>query len=365
MRKLIVLLLFIPLTLSLFGNKQYYKLLRRAEQCIIDEKLDSSLYYYQQAFTKYNYPFVKDIMAAACVAHYANDTATMYSHIKTMMKRGVVTYELGYFLKHRSDDKELLKIVNSSQEYKEYYLKSIDKAVADKFMELDISNAVLIHNRVLVMRRRKEYKTRKDLDRSVDVDKFIKYVNNFGFPDEKRTGLGGFPMISSVDFAKLFNKEYTDVTNRIENGREGDKYAYVEPIFGYGLFDYSCRRGCKIFSDIDIKRYPDLDNLLLNKITNLNFNPSYYIEYLQKNSNVYYVYRPTSKLMKKYRGNMDKIINKINIKEINQKRAEIFMRTVEKDIALYKAIAELEGVNYKKYFSRKNFISSAFVRSVL
>jgi len=78
---LIIISLFIHL-LSFSQAKDYYGLLRKAERKIVINQLDSSVYYYNTAFENHDYPFVKDILAGACVAHYANDTTKLHYYIE-------------------------------------------------------------------------------------------------------------------------------------------------------------------------------------------------------------------------------------------------------------------------------------------
>jgi len=103
MKKILITFICLILTvMSLFAQKtEYYKLLRKAEQKIIDQQLDSTLYYYDKAFTKYDYPFARDLYAATCISLHTDNTATLYKYVELLLKKGISLDDLDFIVKHK------------------------------------------------------------------------------------------------------------------------------------------------------------------------------------------------------------------------------------------------------------------------
>lgn len=104
----------------------YNSLKHKAELKIIQNELDSSLYYYDLAFTNFNYPFAKDILAASFVSHYANNTDFLYKHLELLMLRGASKTEIEVFKTLRPKDSMINQLYVDFELYHKTYIQNID-----------------------------------------------------------------------------------------------------------------------------------------------------------------------------------------------------------------------------------------------
>ena len=102
--KTIILLL----TVCLFANnanaqksKEYYSLLLKADDMIIENKLDSALHYYDIALEKFNYPFYVHVKRAAIIANYSEDKVLLEKFLTKCVQKGMPRYQLEYFLNRK------------------------------------------------------------------------------------------------------------------------------------------------------------------------------------------------------------------------------------------------------------------------
>lgn len=118
-----------------------------------------------------------------------------------------------------------------------------------------------------------------------------------------------------------------------------------------------CRRGNNFLWHIDIKRFRELDSILLKGIRELKVYPQFYASCLERHG-IDYLLAWCSDLNQKYKFDLKKAAKDSNVKEINKRRAIIGIRSVEMDLKLFEAIAKLEDLKYKECFSRRSRVNN-------
>ncbi len=59
-------------------SQSYFELLRQGEKKLLKSDFEGALNDYEKAFNKFETPFIKDVVTAACMAHYANETYRLF-----------------------------------------------------------------------------------------------------------------------------------------------------------------------------------------------------------------------------------------------------------------------------------------------
>ena len=373
MRKIIIAL-FIISPLMLFCQEKkcnYYSLIRKAETKIIENNLDSSLFFYNEAFVTYNFPFAKDIYAASCVAHYANDTSTLYKYIDLLLKKGMsVKFELRYFINLRPNDKKILKYFNDAEYYSKQYKKSIDTTIGRFFLELDKQNQIKIFDCDKNYKNYSErlgYIYRTD---SIHIFKFIELCKKYGITSERKLGIGSYisMQFTNIGLKKLEGKYYEYISNPDIRKNKGDSvffnFAYEsKSIQNTSIFRLVTRRGNSLLWHIDIKQYPKLNDILLEGVNNCEVYPTFYAACIERRGGEYAL-AMGSKINWKYKFDIKKIIKDQMSTEINKRREQIGIRSLEMDLQLFRALQKLEGLKYKNYFKTRVKGNSLFFQSL-
>ncbi len=358
-----ILTLLILLTMSQVNahqNERYCKLLRKAEKCIIEAKLDSSLCYYTEAFETYNYPFVRDVVSAVFVAMYNHDENQFNFLLKYLLRKGMSRSELSQILSKVPDNFELDSYENDFDKYNGSYLKAIDYDLSNHYLLLDKYS--LAYHKGIINREDNmsfDYKYTYEVLSAMYVDNISKY----GFPTEQRIGVGATSFIvkrnnvregyESKDFCYdsimfkvpdkyIFNSSYTKRTSLIR--------AYY-------------RTGNYFLWHMDIKGNQNLDSVLFLGVRNLSVYPHFYASCLERGG-VDYGLSWESAVNQKYGFDIKKIIKKENTELINERRAKLGLRSIEMDLQLFNAIAKLEKLRYKDYFARRVRGKSLFFYSL-
>ncbi|MBE9466783.1 MAG: hypothetical protein IMY72_00515 [Bacteroidetes bacterium] len=367
---LIVLLVFFQTTFAQTKNN-YYLLLRNAEKKIVNNQLDSSLVNYNQAFVKYNYPFVRDITAAACVAHFANDTNCLYRYIEILLKRGMSLVELDYFIQKRPNDKKLLVYKDKFTTYQNYYLSSIDKELEKELRYLDKKNQIdLAYVRI-------HYKTEIDKFKSTQrkkfydtlVAKYIYLIHQYGILSEKEIGLGSSIFLRwTNDKNNTFHKdiiyEYIDSPDIRENKKDSVFFGYSY-IKNRSIYKSYTRPGNSFLWHVNLDNYPNLDSLLKTRLNTLKIYPNFYAACHERSkggmkASEDYCIAWESATKQKYHFDLKKIIEAPEAEQINKLRASIYIRSLQEDLALFEALQKLENLKYKHYFKLRAKGNSLF-----
>lgn len=380
MKNKILIIVFVLISSYSFSQaKDYYGLLRKAEQKIVANQLDSSLYYYNTAFEKYDYPFVKDVLAGACVAHYANDTAKLYYFLDVLLNRGMSLKELNYFVEKRPKDKKLQFYKKYFTEFQDRYLASIDKEIESAYRELDKRNQIdLSYARIKFGRGTPKYLEQREKDNNQLVKKYLSLVKKYGYLDEKKCGIGsGISIYWTNDKKNTFHQGliYELITKPDIREKENDsvffRYSYIR---NTNLTKYYTRRGNSFLWHINLDKYPQLDSIVKLQLNQLKLYQNFYAacrerskEGMDKTED--YCIAWESKSKQKYGFDLKKIIQYADIESINKRRASIYIRTLQEDLELFEALQKLEGLKYKHYFKRRAkgkdlFFDALFTRTM-
>jgi len=360
--KILIIVFVLISSLSFSQAKEYYGLLRKAERKIVVNQLDSSLYYYNMAFENYNYPFVKDILAGACVAHYADDTAKLYYYLDVLLNRGMSLKELNYFLKKRPNDKKLQFYKNHFTEFQNKYLGSINKEIESAYRELDKRNQIdLSYARIKFGRGTPKYIEQRNKDNNQLVEKYLSLVKEYGYPYEKKCGIGSGISILWTNKKNTFHQGiiYELITEPDIREKENDSvffvYSYIK---NTSLTKYYTRRGNSFLWHINLNKYPQLDSIVKLQLNQLKLHQNFYAACRERSRAGMeemedYCIAWESKSKQKYGFDLKKIIQNADIESINKRRVSIYIRTLQEDLELFEALQKLEGLKYKHYFKRK------------
>jgi len=361
--KILIIIFVLISSLSFSQAKEYYDLLRIAERKIVINQLDSSLYYYNTAFDKYDYPFVRDVLAGACVAHYADDTAKLYHYLEVLLNRGMSVQELNYFVKKRPNDKKIQFYKNHFKEFQNRYLASIDKKVESAYRELDKRNQIdLSYARIKFGRGTPKYLEQREKDNNQLVEKYLSLVKKYGYFDEKKCGIGsGISIYWTNDKKNTFYQGLICelITKPDIREKENDSvffmYSYIRRT---SLTKYLNRRGNSFLWHINLDKYPQLDSIMKLELNQLQLYQNFYAACRERSREGMedmedYCIAWESKSKQKYSFDLKKIIQNADIESINKRRASIYIRTLQEDLELFEALQKLEGLKYKHYFKRK------------
>jgi hypothetical protein len=349
--KILFIVLFLILNLIAFGQKtEYYRILQKAEQKIIDSQLDSALIYYNKAFVKYNYPFVRDISAAACISFHTEDTISQHRYVEILLNKGMDIRELEYFIRQKPMDEILLAFKENYQKYNRKYLASIDCQMEEKFGEIDKQEQIINWNKNLTI----EQKINK---MSTLSQQFIGLVEEYGYPSQKKVGIGCSSAITFTNNNSLVAKP--NIKSEIIKipgfrGKSFKKYAFWEMNYNFRyLFHQTTRVGNGYLWHSILDRFPKLDSILLQATRNLELSPTFYASTKERGGKEDFALAWESKTLWKYKFDLKKIVISSEAIEINRKRKKIGIRSLEMDLALFNAIAKLENLKYKNHFKRK------------
>lgn len=348
-RILVLVLMLFSLNSKAVNN--YYQLLRKAEKCIISNDLDSALFFYDKAFVKYNYPFVRDVVSATYIAGYAEDKPRFETYIRLLIKRGINKHDFLKIVKRFHKENEFDTLNN-------IYHNSIDNELSDMFKKLDVYNQLY----VVYGKRKNRLNKIKNHVQIVDstlVCNYVQYVREYGYPTEDRVGLGSVISIIDGKRKQLGKLNCIEAITDIEFNRS-NKGTIFYLSSDNGIFAPTrtmCRRGNNFLWHIDIKRFRELDSILLKGIRELKVYPQFYASCLERHG-IDYLLAWCSDLNQKYKFDLKKAAKDSNVKEINKRRAIIGIRSVEMDLKLFEAIAKLEDLKYKECFSRRSRVNN-------
>ena len=186
MKYLILVFAFQFITLPCFSQKQrdyltYHRYINRAEVCLTENKIDSSIAYYDRAFQEFDFAFVKDAYIAAQVAYKASDWARLKQYLAKGARYGLTVDCL--------DESPILVKIKSLYSY---------KGIADT---MQACNRLFRRNDSLAAewkeRFEKEQRTKNisfDQYKQVVLDNVARIktlLQTTGFPGERMLGISG------------------------------------------------------------------------------------------------------------------------------------------------------------------------------
>ncbi len=198
MKKFTLLMYFFILVTITKGTNQtdctyikYHTLINQAERCyFISKNIDSTFYYYNQAFKQYDYIFIKDLLNAAQIS--------IFEHKKTYKQYLLLGFKYGLQFKHFKYFKLLQPIktklerdssfVKKARLNRKQYINRIDFECLLKVYRIGIKDQI---------EKCKSDKIYKDFQ--IQTLKDIKaWINNYGFPSSKIIGINDRTIFSEI-----------------------------------------------------------------------------------------------------------------------------------------------------------------------
>lgn len=195
---LFIALFLVAIPVSAQKAKEYYSLMLKADDMIIQNKLDSALFYYNIAFDKYNYPFYAHIKRAAIIANYSENEIELEKLLIKCVQKGMPRFQFDYFKKLGLNSEVVKKIEQDYSSYYEQYLASIDTATVFKYMDLDARDYFL-HEYLYLYSKDSIRDTFYAKFKSIAINEFIQLIDEVGYPSEENIGL---PKITKYELGK-------------------------------------------------------------------------------------------------------------------------------------------------------------------
>lgn len=352
-------------------NTDYYSLINNAEINLIEGDMNTSLNLYLKALNKYEYPFIKDIVAATCVATYTKDTAVFYELLEKCLLRGLSKSELSYFDNKKKDDKRVKYFIKNYEYYRNKYVESIDKNRRMTLGHIDIRNQVNIGIGLKKYgKSHKEFCFHLDSCNQVLSDSLQNYIKLKNFPTEKQVGIGSpFCIVVSDDSLSVESDEctyeylpYADYLRIKENDTVYFYYSYKQTFISNLRF----RPIYSFLWHIDVKK-PKIDSTLQSALISLRLDPYYYAACAERSNLIIdYAMAMESRVLASINFKRRKLLklSKKKILLINEARDKIGIRSLENEVALFNKILILENLNQKKYDGRKRRGKNLFFKSL-
>lgn len=355
----IYIILFIPI----IGRSQkaisYFEQISKAEDYFIKGEIDSSLYTYNIAFDKFNYPFIREIFQATVVASYSRDKSNFYKLLKKCIVRGLDSLELEVFEKRYKNDLIYRSIKKDYRVLRSEYLESIDTNIYNLFKGIDITDQISTQRS-----QRNNY----DLSyRNFEVNKkkYITYIDKYGWPTENKAGIGNHVLIA------YFNSQ-----------KEVDNYKYKEFFYEklndsiltknnkYIVIVFSCNSRATSVTYQNTRcgngflwHYTCMNDTLFNQflfkegVLNLNIHPLFLAQGIERSGvedyllgvgSNYFEKKLKYKLEKKY------YISNEEKMTFNNERAKYFIRPLQKEEKIIKQLIYLESKKDLKKIKRNH-----------
>jgi hypothetical protein len=221
----------------------YYQAIYKAENCIMQNRLDSSLHYYQQAFAAWPRPFGRDTYNAAVVASQQKVYIKTHHYLTRLLKLGAKLADIkntkifAPFLQSQLGRRFLQQAPSVKPIYDAVYRSQIEALLAaDQAFRIKKGSYTLYGDTI------------KKIDRQ-NISAFLQLVNEKGFPTEEKVGITslegvaaplyniiivhqGSGPLQQYSFASLIKENI--LTGSIEN--KAGAYLYNRSL-GYNIFD--------------------------------------------------------------------------------------------------------------------------------
>ncbi len=164
---------------------EYFGWINLAEKEIVEGDLSQALEYYDSAFVKFNYPFYRNLRQATIIASYSDNQKKYHELLKRCIRRGMTANELKFFEEKNPADQVVQDISNNFDIYHNDYLASIDTFVLDNYLELD-----MLERRIMVLYG--QWRMNGDIfwKKMKQVAKMYEaLVDSIGYPEESKIGL--------------------------------------------------------------------------------------------------------------------------------------------------------------------------------
>lgn len=252
------LLLFFIIKLCYSQNedyRNYHKYINKAEIFfLMENNVDSSLFYYDKAFNEFEFNFLKDLVNAAQISKFSNKNYLKY--IEKGFEYGLKLNHLNRYPIIKSELKELetnkkLQIIYKTNRAK--YLKKIDLDYLNSVYEIAINDQV---NKYLP-RKKYYYKLKNDILRIKNI------INLKGFPGEKNIGIS-----DSTLFREIKHIRYKDISTRLFNKPKAKTFDEIEEsqLMSYIIIPLFLHYDFCFFNDFE-------EQEIINEIKNGNIHP--------------------------------------------------------------------------------------------
>lgn len=367
MKLLKLLLIFSWFNLMLLPqvySQTYYTEIHRAEEYIVDNELEKAVLQYKNTFEEYDYPFSRDLLAATCISQKLADKTVFYQWIEMCLKFGLSSQELTYFINNAPTDTILESFKSNYEAYEEAYLSAIDYEFNKKYLDIDKDDQIRIF--LSNSKLNSDSPDKYNIDNDALVKRYIDLVNNYGFPTDKKCGSSASisTIFTDEGLPNYINSDY--IVEQITTPDIRDKpndtvYAILSYKNNRSINSLTKRPGNSLLWHKDIKKYPLFDSLLIQGIKQLKIYPTMYAASLERYDIDYLI--GMGGVNSLWRTELKFDLNRIaklssQLKdEINNRRADIGIRSIENELALHKAIIKLEGLNEKDFtkVKRRNF----------
>jgi hypothetical protein len=353
MFKLYRIVLTLVVIFPFYGNTQpaikYFELVRKAEKFVIHNNIDSALISYDLAFETFNYPFIKELYQATIISSYSNNLNRFYFYLEKALNKGMGINELELFDKRFENDSNFIEIKRNFNSYRDNYIKSIDTIHYNCFKNIDI------HDQIKTQESGKIGKYDDYVSRGFIENKarYLKMIDSLGWPDECKVGIGNVPLIGYFNnkedpYGKYGDKILKQIESNILTGNNrysvfvlsNKKYPtnllYENARCGNGfLWHYTC--------------YLDtvFNNFLFSQgVLGLHIHPLFLAQGIERSGEIdfllgvgsdYFLKKLKYKAAKKY------LISTEDKNSFNELRAKFFIRTINEEELLIKALLLLEN----------------------
>lgn len=168
--------------------KEYYTLLLKADDMIIENKLDSAVFYYNEAFEKYNYPFYAHIKRAAIIANFNDDSKLLKQLLVKCIQKGMPKFQFKYFQELGLNKKVVKEVELDYDIHYNTYLENVDTSIVFKYLDLDARD-LLLHKYLYSYSKdslKDAYYAKFQEEASIE---FQSLIDKVGYPSEANIGL--------------------------------------------------------------------------------------------------------------------------------------------------------------------------------
>ncbi len=350
-------ILIIVALLSVFkaSAQSYFELIREGEKKLLKKDFEGALNDYESAFQKYDTPFLKDVVTAACFAHYANNNEKLHKHLDYLLKFGASKNYLLYFQKKRPNDQYINSLIKNYNSYEDAYLKSINNEKSNAFLTNDINSRNELDNNA-------DNRLKNNL---VYYKQHILNVEKYGFPTYKDTGIGCF--IGTEEYKnksklKLKNK-YTTYFNHKQIDNNTFTCNYVCKVIKRPSI-FSFHLGNHFINHTPWVHNKEFDSLFRLGVKELKIHPYFYLANLERGNYLDAGLSSSSEIVYENHYKLKKIVENSNTNTVNKIRNQYGLRSVEQDLELAIFLTELEGVKFNRYFGKSRISENPFIASM-
>lgn len=289
----------------------YHKSINEAEKLFFLKKnIDSSLFVYEKAFNSVEKPFLSDIINASQIALYGKKNYKKFIVLGFRHGLRIEDLEKIKFFKNSKVELKNNDLINIYKKNRKEYLKNIDTKYLDIIYELAIKDQYF-----KVTLNESEYEREKEKLYKI----LIKNINERGFPGENKLGIA-----SSTIFSELGIKRNDFDDRKKKFSANLDHFTSGEELISQKM--------AILFLIHNLCSYNDLETIWMKEIGNGNIHPrevALFYDNMYRAKNLCKIKKSDVPYKINLFVNYDEYTNKT--KEINLKRNELFINSIEID----------------------------------